>query len=282
MVSMNRLSTEKRAQIIGCLVEGNSIRATVRMTGAAKNTISKLLIDLGEACAEYQDGVLVDLPCKVIEADEIWAYCYAKQKNVPEEFKGTYGYGDVWTFTALCADTKLVPSWLVGERTSDDAEVFLTDLANRMANRIQLSTDGHVIYEGTVGPSFHHQVDWAQIMKTYRAESGSPERKYSPAICTGTKTRVLKGDPDPDRISTSYVERQNLTMRMGMRRFTRLTNGFSRKVENLAQAVSLHYMHYNFARPHTALKERYPRTPAMAAGVTDHIWSLEEIAALLD
>jgi IS1 family transposase len=283
MVSMNRLSTEKRAQIIGCLVEGNSIRATVRMTGAAKNTITKLLVDLGEACAEYQDGVLVDLPCKVIEADEIWAYCYAKNKNVPEEFKGTYGYGDVWTFTALCADTKLVPSWLVGERTSDDAEVFLTDLASRMAGRIQLSTDGHVIYEGTVGPSFRHQVDWAQIMKTYRASEGSsPERKYSPAVCTGTKTRVLKGDPDPGRISTSYVERQNLTMRMGMRRFTRLTNGFSKKVENLAHAVSLHYLHYNFARPHTALRERYPRTPAMAAGVTDHIWSLEEIAALLD
>jgi IS1 family transposase len=281
MVNMNRLSTERRAQIIGCLVEGNSIRATVRMTGAAKNTITKLLVDLGEACAEYQDGVLVDLPCKVIEADEIWSFCYAKQRNVPEEFKGTYGYGDVWTFTALCADTKLVPSWLVGERTSDDAEVFLTDLASRMANRIQLSTDGHVIYEGTVGPSFRHQVDWAQIMKTYRAgDGGTPERKYSPAVCTGTKTRVLKGDPDPDRISTSYVERQNLTMRMGMRRFTRLTNGFSRKVENLSHAVSLHFMHYNFARPHQSLKERYPRTPAMAAGVTDHIWSLEEIAAL--
>jgi IS1 family transposase len=280
MVSMNRLATEKRAQIIGCLVEGNSIRATVRMTGAAKNTITKLLVDLGEACAEYQDGVLVDLPCTVVEADEIWAYCYAKQKNVPEQFKGTPGYGDVWTFTALCADTKLVPAWLVGERTMDDAEVFLTDLANRMGGRIQLSTDGHRIYEGTAGPSFAHEVDWAQIQKHY---AGSAEQgKYSPAVCTGTKRRVLKGDPDPDRISTSYVERQNLTMRMGMRRFTRLTNGFSRKVENLAHSVSLHFLHYNFARPHASLKERYPRTPAMAAGVADHIWSLEEIAALLD
>jgi len=280
MVIMNQLSTEKRAQIIGCLVEGNSIRATVRMTGAAKNTITKLLVDLGEACAEYQDGVLVDLPCKVVEADEIWAFCYAKQKNVPEQFKGMPGYGDVWTFTALCADTKLVPSWLVGERTMDDAEVFLTDLANRMSGRIQLSTDGHRIYEGTVGPSFANSVDWAQIQKHYAA---SPEQgKYSPPVCTGTKRRVLKGDPDPDRISTSYVERQNLTMRMGMRRFTRLTNGFSRKIENLAHAVSLHYMHYNFVRPHQALKERYPRTPAMAARVADHIWTLEEIAALLD
>lgn len=282
MIIMNRLSTEKRAQIVGCLVEGSSIRATVRMTGAAKNTISKLLVDLGEACTEYQDGVFVDLRCEVVEADEIWAYCYAKNKNVPEQFKGTPGYGDVWTFTAICADTKLVPSWLVGERTSDDAEVFLTDLASRMANRIQLSTDGHSMYEGTVGPAFRHQVDWAQIQKTYRAQDASPERRYSPAVCVGTKTRVLKGDPDPDRISTSYVERQNLTMRMGMRRFTRLTNGFSRKIENLAHAVSLHFMHYNFARPHKALKERYPQTPAMAAGVADHIWSLEEIAALLD
>jgi IS1 family transposase len=278
---MNRLSTKKRAQIIGCLVEGNSIRATVRMTGAAKNTIVKLLADLGEACAEYQDGVFQDLPCKVLEADEIWSYCYAKQKNVPEQFKGTPGYGDVWTFTAICADTKLVPSWLVGERTADDAEYFLTDLASRMSDRIQLSTDGHVIYEGTVGPSFRNNVDWAQIQKHY-ASDPKQTGKYSPGVCIGTKRRTMKGDPDPERISTSYVERQNLTMRMGMRRFTRLTNGFSRKVENLTHAVSLHFMHYNFARPHRSLKERYPRTPAMAAGVADHIWTLEEIAALLD
>lgn len=278
---MNRVSTEKRTQIIGSLVEGNSIRTTVRMTGAAKNTITKLLVDLGEACAEYQDGALQDLPCRVIEADEIWSFCYAKQKNVPEDFKGTPGYGDVWTFTAICADTKLVPSWLVGERTKDDAEVFLTDLASRVDHRIQLSTDAHTIYEATVGQSFGYQVDWARIKKTYASDPAS-ERKYSPAVCTGTSVRVLRGDPDPDRISTSYVERQNLTMRMGMRRFTRLTNGFSRKVENLAHAVSLHFIHYNFARPHASLKDRYPRTPAMAAGVSDHIWSLEEIAALLD
>lgn len=281
MVSMNRLSTEKRAQIIGCLVEGNSIRATVRMTGAAKNTITKLLADLGGACAEYQDGEFQNLPCKVVEADEIWSFCHAKQKNVPEQFKGTPGYGDVWTFTAVCADTTLVPSWLVGERTKYDAAVFLEDLASRVAGRIQLSTDGHPMYEGTVGPAFGGKVDWAVIQKTY-ASDPNQGGKYSPPICTGTKTKVLKGDPDPDRISTSYVERQNLTMRMGMRRFTRLTNGFSRKVENLAHAVSLHFLHYNFARPHKTLKEPYPRTPAMAAGVADHIWSLEEIAALLD
>ena len=280
MVIMNRLSTEKRARIIGCLVEGNSIRATVRMTGAAKNTITKLLVDLGEACADYQDRVLRDLPCTVVEADEIWAYCYAKQKNVPEEFKGTPGYGDVWTYTALCADTKLVPVWLVGEQSRDDAYVFLCDLASRMANRIQLSTDGNSIYESGVGPAFRHDIDWAQIQKVFAAESSDP-RKYSPSSVKSVKTRVLKGEPDQDRISTSYVERQNLTMRMGMRRFTRLTNGFSRKIENLAHAVSLHFMHYNFARPHKTLKERYPRTPAMAAGVADHVWTLEEIAALL-
>jgi IS1 family transposase len=279
---MNRLTTEKRAQIIGALVEGNSIRATCRMTGAAKNTVTKLLVDIGEAAAEYQDRVLRDLPSKVVEADEIWAYCYSKQKNVPEQFKGTPGYGDVWTFTAICADTKLIPTWLVGERTGDDADVFLRDLADRMDGRIQLSTDGHTMYLSTVGPAFRQQVDYAQIMKIYAADPSDGRGKYSPAICTGIKKKTLKGDPDMERVSTSYVERQNLTMRMGMRRFTRLTNGFSKKVENLAHAVSLHFLYYNFCRPHSSLKDPYPRTPAMAAGVADHVWTLEEIAGLLD
>lgn len=272
---------KERARIIGALVEGNSIRATTRMTGAAKNTVTKLLVDVGEAAAEYQDGAFQLLPCETVEVDEIWAYCYAKQKNVPEQFKGTPGYGDVWTFTAICADTKLIPSWLVGERTADDAEVFLCDLASRMAGRIQLSTDGHRIYEATVAQAFGQNVDWAQIQKTYATDRSQPG-KYSPPICTGTKRVPLKGDPDPDRISTSHVERQNLTMRMGMRRFTRLTNGFSKKVENLVHAVSLHFLHYNFARPHASLKDPYPRTPAMAAGVADHVWTLEEIAGLMD
>ncbi|HVC06363.1 MAG TPA: IS1 family transposase [Solirubrobacterales bacterium] len=278
---MNRLTIEKRAQVIAALVEGNSIRATVRMTGAAKNTITKLIVDLGKGCEDYQDRVMRDLPCKVIEVDELWAFCYAKQKNVPEQFKGMPGYGDVWTFTAIDADTKLIPAWLVGERTADDADVFLRDLASRMANRIQLSTDGHSMYASTVGPAFKQQIDYAQIQKTYSVDPNA-DHKYSPPICTGIKVRRLKGNPARSRVSTSYVERQNLTMRMGMRRFTRLTNGFSRKVENLAFATSLHFMHYNFARPHETLKTPYPRTPAMAAGIADHIWTTKEIAALLD
>jgi IS1 family transposase len=274
---MNRLSTEKRAQIIGCLVEGNSIRGTVRMTGAAKNTVTKLLIDLGEACAGYQDRVLRDLPCKTLQVDEIWAYCYSKQKNVPEQHRGEYGYGDVWTWTAICADTKLVPAWLVGERTAEDAWCFLADLKNRVPERVQITSDGLTAYESAAGLVFGRDIDWAMLQKIYRSDRGG-EARYSPPVCTGTKVRVLKGNPDPSKINTSYVERQNLTMRMGMRRFTRLTNAFSKKVENLAHAVSLHYCYYNFSRVHSTIKT----TPAMAAKVTDHQWSLEEIAALLD
>jgi IS1 family transposase len=279
---MNRLTTEKRAQIVGSLVEGNSIRATTRMTGAAKNTVTKLLTDLGEACEAYQDGVLRDLPCTTVQCDEIWAYCYAKQKNVPQEHKGTFGYGDVWTWTAICADTKLVPSWLVGERTVPDAWVFMSDLASRLENRVQLTTDGHHSYIKAVDAAFGDEIDYAMLYKQYGQDPREDERRYSPAVCTGIDIRPMTGNPDPEKISTSYVERQNLTMRMGMRRFTRLTNGFSKKVENLAHAVALHYMHYNFARPHKTLSKPYPTTPAMAAGVADHKWSLYEIAALLD
>jgi len=283
---MNRLSTGKRAQIVGCLVEGMSIRATVRVTGAAKNTVVKLLCDLGEACAEYQDGALTNLPCTRIECDEIWSYCYAKQKNVPGEHRDTFGYGDVWTWTAICADTKIVPSWLVGERTTEDAVVFMRDLAGRLTSRVQLSTDGHKPYLYAVEDAFGSEIDYAQLIKIYGAATGAgDERRYSPAECTGTEKRPITGNPDETLISTSYVERQNLTMRMGMRRFTRLTNGFSKKVENLAHAVSLHYMHYNFARPHQTLTKArggYPTTPAMAAGVADHVWTYAEIAGLLE
>jgi IS1 family transposase len=278
---MNRLATEKRAQIIGCLVEGNSIRATVRMTGAAKNTVTKLLVDLGQACAAYQDLALRDLSCKTIEVDEMWGFCYAKQRNVPTEHKGTFGYGDVWTWVALDADTKLIPTWLVGERNLQDCWTFLEDLKNSLQGRIQLSTDGHATYRGTVGLVFDGDIDWAQLIKHYRTQHIGQGR-YSPPVCTGTTIHERIGNPDPARISTSYIERQNLTLRMGMRRFTRLTNAFSKGVENLTHAVSLHYMHYNFGRPHTSLKNPYPRTPAMAAGVADHVWTLQEIAGLLD
>ncbi|MFL5886318.1 MAG: IS1 family transposase [Thermoleophilaceae bacterium] len=275
---MNRLTTEKRAQIIGALVEGNSIRATCRMTGAAKNTVTKLLVDLGEACEKYQDRVMRDLPCGVVEVDEIWCFCYAKQKNVPEEHKGTFGYGNVWTWTALDADTKLVPTWLVGERTVNDGWAFLNDLKKRLRDpHIQLTTDGHPAYSAAVGLSFGTDLDYAQLMKVFKGDPRD-ERRYSPPVCIGTETKVLKGDPDPARISTSYVERQNLTMRMGMRRFTRLTNAFSKKVENLTHAVALHYMHYNFCRVHSTIKT----TPTMVAGVADHVWTVREIAELLD
>jgi IS1 family transposase len=279
---MNRLSTDKRAQIIGCLVEGNSIRATVRITGAAKNTVTKLLVELGAECAAYQDHTLRALPCTTLQVDEMWGFCYAKQRNVPEEHKGTFGYGDVWTWIAVCADTKLVPSWLVGERNLGDCWTFMEDLKGRLSGRIQLSTDGHATYRGTVGLVFGGgDIDWAQLIKHYQTPYLGAGR-YSPPACIGATKKVRLGNPDPSKISTSYVERQNLTVRMGMRRFTRLTNAFSKKVENLAAAVSLHYMHYNFGRPHTTLANPYPRTPAMAAGVADHIWTLQEIAALLD
>ncbi|MGH2864673.1 MAG: IS1 family transposase [Solirubrobacteraceae bacterium] len=284
---MNRLSTERRAQIIGLLVEGNGLRATTRIAGCSINTVSKLLLDIGEACATYQDEHLRDLPCKTIEADEIWSFVYAKQRNVPEELKGMFGVGDVWTWTAIDADTKLIASWYVGERKYEDARAFMGDLKSRLAGRVQLTTDGHSVYVAAVGLTFRNNIDWAQLQKQYRSPREG-EARYSPAVCTGIKTRILKGDPDPSRISTSYVERSNLTMRMGMRRFTRLTNGFSKKLDNHMAAIALHFMHYNFARPHKSLslaQEEGPaikRTPAMAAGLADHIWSLQEIAGLLD
>ncbi len=278
---MNRLSTEKRAQIIGCLVEGMSIRSTVRITGAAKNTITKLVVDLGEACTDYQHRTLVKLPCKTIQCDEIWNFCYAKAKNVPEQHKGEYGYGDIWTWIAIDADSKLVPTWFVGQRTAEDGFLFMMDLRTRLKYRPQITTDGLAAYASAIGFSFGAQVDWAVLQKDYSSDP-SGERRYSPAICTGIDIDVKCGDPDRTKISTSYIDLQNLTMRMGMRRATRLTNAFSKKAENFAHAVALHYMHYNFARPHASLKNPYPRTPAMAAGKADHIWSLQEIAGLLD
>jgi IS1 family transposase len=225
-----------------------------------------------------------DLPCERLEADEIWSFCYAKQKNVPEDKRGEFGYGDVWTWTAIDPDTKLVPSWLVGTRDLDDAMAFMADLGSRLANRVQITTDGHRPYVEAIEAAFGRDVDYAQLVKDYGIEpslDGSPTaRRYSPNKVTNETVYVVSGDPDPNLISTSYVERNNLTMRMGMRRFTRLTNGFSKKVENHAAMVSLHFMHYNFARPHSALGKR--TTPAMAAGVADHVWTCDEIAALID
>ncbi|PZR65213.1 MAG: IS1 family transposase [Chloroflexi bacterium] len=281
---MYRLSTAERAQIIRCLVEGNSIRSTARMTGAARNTITTLLVNLGAAVAEYQDRTLRNLPSTRIECDEIWSFCYAKAKNVPDGHRGELGYGDVWTWTAIDPDTKLVPSWLVGWRDEPDGVAFLRDLASRLANRVQLTTDGHVVYADAVERAFGTNVDYAQLIKQYgveHSEDASPTaRRYSPNKVTGQEVRIIAGDPDPALISTSYVERNNLSMRMGMRRFTRLTNAFSKKVENHAAMVSLHFMHYNFARPHSALGKNV--TPAMAAAVADHVWTIHEIAALLD
>jgi IS1 family transposase len=273
---MNKLSREKQGQVIMSLVEGNSIRATVRMTGISKNTIVKLLADIGRACNDYQDKVFRNLPCKRIQCDEIWAFCYAKEKNVPKDKKGVFGYGDVWTFTALCADTKLVPSWLIGRRDLTNATIFMKDLAARLKNRVQLTTDGHKMYLEAVETAFGSDIDFSQLIKIYGPSQ--EEIRYSPAQCLGTEKHRINGNPDNKAISTSYVERQNLTMRMNMRRFTRLTNAFSKKVENLNYAVALHFMYYNFCRFHQTLRV----TPAMEAGVTDHVWEISEILELIE
>jgi IS1 family transposase len=275
---MNRLKPEKQRQIIACLVEGNSIRGTSRMTGADTKTIMKLLGDIGKACSDYQDDVFRDLECKRIQCDEIWSFCYAKEKNVPEDKKGKFGYGDIYTWTAICADSKLVPSWYVGKRNYEDAEIFINDLAGRLKNKVQLTTDGHGVYLEAIENAFGGDIDYSQIVKTYGIEMNVEKGKYSPAKCLGAKKINVTGRPEPQHISTSYVERQNLTMRMSMRRFTRLTNGFSKKVENLAYAVSLHFMYYNFCRIHKSLD----CTPAMAADVTDTLWEIEDVIALLN
>jgi IS1 family transposase len=260
-----------------------SIRGTVRVTGAAKNTVTKLLVDVGEACSAFMSETLVDLPCQRIEADEIWSFVYAKSRNVPPGMREADA-GDVWTWVALDSDSKLVVSYLVGGRGAREAHAFMTDVAGRLRDRVQLTTDGHNAYLTAVERAFGSDIDYAMLVKIYgEGEVGSSSSaRYSPPKCTGTERRVVMGAPDDELISTSYVERQNLTMRMNMRRFTRLTNAFSKKVENHAAAVSLHFMHYNFARPHKTLSKPYPTTPAMAAGVADHVWTLQEIAALLD
>lgn len=276
MVNMNRLTTAKRVAVVKALVEGCSIRATVRLTGVAKNTIVKLLADLGAACTRYQDEALRNLPCRRIQCDEIWSFVGAKDKNVPEDKKGT-GMGSVWTWTAIDADTKLCVSWLVGTRDGGAAYEFMQDVASRLRGRVQLTTDGHKPYLEAVEAAFGVEIDYAQLQKIYGPDPNA-DRRYSPPVCLGCKVETITGSPDPKHISTSYNERQNLTMRMSMRRFTRLTNAFSKKVENHAAAVALYFMYYNFARVHQTLRV----TPAMEAGVTDHVWSVEEIVSLLD
>jgi IS1 family transposase len=276
-MDMNKLSTEKRVQILSCLVEGNSLRATARMCDVAFNTVLKFVPEIGEACSEYQDKVFHDLKGKRIQCDEIWSFCYAKEKNVPEEHQGEFGYGDIWTWVALDADTKLVPSFCVGNRDAKTAKIFMDDLASRLANRVQLTTDGYKIYLNAIENAFGGDIDYAMLVKVYEATPINDQRKYSPVECIGSEKKRISGNPDKKHISTSFVERQNLTMRMSMRRFTRLTNGFSKKVENHIHHLSLYYMYYNFCRVHKTLRV----TPAMEAGIADHVWSLEEIICLL-
>lgn len=272
---MNILSTEQRARIVAALVEGNSMRAVSRMTGVARNTINKLLVDLGRACSEYQDKAFRDLPCKRIQCDEIWSFVGAKEKNTSEE--KAEGWGDVWTWVALDADTKLVPTWYIGTRDAGAAYHFMHDLAERLANRVQLTTDGHKAYLNAVEDAFGANIDYALLIKIYGNAPEGGEVRYSPAQCMGTRRVVQSGKPDFAHVSTSFVERQNLTMRMSMKRFARLSNGFSEKVENHEHMIALHYMYYNFARIHQTLRV----TSAMEAGVSDHVWSLDEIIALL-
>jgi IS1 family transposase len=274
---MNRLDRVKRIQALSVLVEGNGIRGTARITGIARNSITSLLVDVGEACAEYQDKALQNLTCKRIQCDEIWAFCHAKDKNLSDDKKGKFGFGSVWTWVAIDADTKLVASWMVGSRDGEAAKEFMKDLAGRLLHRVQLTTDGHHPYLEAVDDAFAGEIDYAMLIKIYGA-SGEPGKRYSPADCIGCETKVIKGSPDRKHVSTSYVERQNLTMRMGMRRFTRLTNGFSKKLENHIAAVSLHFMYYNFVRIHQTLRV----TPAMKAGITDRLWEIGDIVNLLE
>lgn len=275
----NKLSNEKRAQILSCLCEGMGINAATRITGVSKNTVLKLLADAGEACAKYQDEAMKNLTCKRIECDEIWSFVGMKQKNVPAELEGTFGFGDVYTWTSIDAETKLVPCWHVGTRDLDSAKEFISDLASRLANRVQLTTDGHKAYIEAVEEAFGCDIDFAQLVKTYgnEGQSKSDSRRYSPSEFSGSEKHVKMGNPDMKLISTSYVERQNLTMRMHMRRFTRLTNAFSKKLENHMHAISLYFMHYNFVRIHKSLRV----TPAMAAGVSATLWEISDIVALI-
>lgn len=268
---MKRLTREKQAQVVSALIEGCSIRATSRMFGVSKDTVLKLQVEAGYASADYMDRIFHGLSCKRVQCDEVWAFCYAKAKNVPAKMQGKFGVGDVWTWTAIDADTKLIPSFTVGDRSTSTARILIEDLAGRLKSRIQLTTDGHHAYLEAVEGAFGCDIDYAMLIKTY--ESSQEETRYSPAVCTSCESKAIMGRPNPKHISTSFIERSNLSVRMGIRRFTRLTNAFSKKVENHAAAFALFLMHYNFCRMHQTLRV----TPAMESGLTDHIWSVKEM-----
>jgi IS1 family transposase len=274
---MNKLDRETRARVLHLLCEGSSLRAVTRLTGVSKKAVSRLMVDAGQAAAWYQDRVFRNLNCKRIQVDEIWAFVYAKQKNVALAKKAPANAGDVWTWTAIDADTKLIPSWFVGGRDSDAAIIFMDDLASRLANRVQLTSDGHKAYLEAVEGAFGADVDYAQLVKLY-GESPDAEKRYSPAVCIGAHKTRIEGNPDPKHVSTSYAERQNLNVRMHTRRFTRLTNAFSKKIENHAHSVALFAMYYNFVRIHQKLRT----TPAMAAGVSKRLWEIGDIVDVLE
>jgi IS1 family transposase len=272
----NVLGTAKRVQIVSALVEGVGIRATARMAGVSKDTVMKLWVKMGEACARYQDESLRDLRCRRLQVDEVWSFVYAKQKNIPQDRLGKFGVGDVWTFTAIDAETKLIPSFLIGSRDTGSATAFLQDLAGRLVNRVQLTTDGHKMYLSAAEDAFHGSGDFAQLVKIYGADSEG-EKRYSPAVCLGCERTAVVGQPDPRHVSTSHVERSNLAVHMSVRRFTRLTNAFSKKLLNHAAAIALYTARYNFIRIHQTLR----CTPAMAAVVANRPWSIEDLVALL-
>ncbi|MCL4766799.1 MAG: helix-turn-helix domain-containing protein [Hyphomicrobiaceae bacterium] len=274
---MNKLTSEKRAQILHMLCERMSMRAITRITGVSKNTVAKLLADAGQVCMAFHDETVRNVMAKRVQVDEVWSFTYAKQKNVAIAKAAPDGAGDTWTWTAIDADSKLVIQWFVGPRDTGTATHFIDGLASRLANRVQLTSDGLRAYLETVEGAFGADVDYAQLVKLY-GESPEAEKRYSPAECIGCRKTRIEGDPDPAHISTSYVERQNLTMRMHMRRFTRLTNGFSKKVEAHVNAVALHFVYYNFCRIHKTLRV----TPAIAAGVTDRLWDVKDIVALIE
>lgn len=281
---MKRLTRTQRARILALQVEGMSVRSMVRVTGIAKNTILKLITDMGPVCAALQGDLLRDLPCQRVQCDEIWAFVGKKTKALTPEERGEFGKGDVYTFTAICEDTKLAPTWLVGRRDYETAQRFLLDLGRRIDGRFQLTSDAASFYRQAVADAFGPTVDYAQLQKLYAAPADA-ERRYSPPVCIATRGKVIQGRPDPEHVSTSHVERQNLTMRMAMRRFTRLTNAFSKKVYNHSCAVAIHFAFYNFVKPHGTLTKRAngrPTTPAMAAGITTRPWQLEDLVAYLE